>query len=183
MKIETDAGVLSVKVIEDHGLNKQISFIINDVKVNHLLPASDFKMTELSSLVFDGIEYFIFPVSLGNPHAVIIVDSLDSVDIPAVGSFVESYKWFPNKVNVEFIEIISQTNIRMRVWERGVGETNACGTGACASVIAAFHQKKVDSNVRVELLGGELTIDYDNNNSAVCLLGPTTFVFNSALNQ
>lgn len=121
------------------------------------------------------IENFeIYPVSLGNPHAVCFVDNLKEFDIQRYGKMIEEYKYFPNKTNVEFVEIVDNKNIKMRVWERGVGETLACGTGACASGVIANKYKSTESKLIVDLLGGKLEVENSNN---IILKGESEFVF------
>lgn len=120
----------------------------------------------------------VFPVDMGNPHAVILVKDAQEAPVEAVGSALEQSPAFPGGVNVEFVQVISKTEIRMRVWERGSGVTMACGTGSCASVAAAIAARlcKRDVPVTVHLDGGDLivTVDYQNN---VTMTGPAAFVY------
>lgn len=115
-------------------------------------------------------------VSMGNPHAIAIVDDVDNFDIEKYGRIVECDKHFPQKTNVEFIEILDKSTIKMRVWERGAGETLACGTGASASVVACILNESIDSNkeIKVRLLGGDLSITWDDD---VYMTGPARIVF------
>lgn len=115
-------------------------------------------------------------VSMGNPHAIAIVDDVDNFDIEKYGKIVECDKHFPQKTNVEFIEILDKSTIKMRVWERGAGETLACGTGASASVVACILNESIDSNkeIKVRLLGGDLSITWDDD---VYMTGPARIVF------
>ncbi|MEO5356870.1 MAG: diaminopimelate epimerase [Nitrospirae bacterium YQR-1] len=115
-------------------------------------------------------------VSMGNPHAVIFVDNVDSYPVESVGRSIETNKFFPKRTNVEFIEVLNRGEIKMRVWERGSGETLACGTGACASVVAAAHKRLTDRKVRVHLKGGDLDISWCDNN-IVQMTGPAVTVF------
>lgn len=121
------------------------------------------------------IENFdIYPISMGNPHAVCFVDNLEEINIQKYGKLIEEYKYFPNKINVEFVEIVNKKNIKMRVWERGVGETLACGTGACAASVISNKYKSTDSEIIVDLLGGKLETQISKN---VILKGEAEFVF------
>ena len=120
-------------------------------------------------------------VSMGNPHGVDFVEDVSSIDIEKVGSMVECDEHFPNKVNAEFIEIVDKNHIKMRVWERGAGETLACGTGACASVVASTLNGYTDRKVEVELLGGKLDIYWNKENNHVYMTGPATTVFEGLL--
>jgi len=116
-------------------------------------------------------------VSMGNPHAVIFVNDLSLVDIEAIGPMVENHPRFPEKTNVEFIEVISDSRIKMRVWERGAGVTLACGTGACAAVTAAHLTERVGRQVRVHLDGGDLDISWDDSSGHIFKTGPAQAVF------
>lgn len=119
-------------------------------------------------------------VSMGNPHTVIFVDDVDSFDIKKYGKLIEKNEMFPQRTNVEFVEIKDNSNIKMRVWERGTGETLVCGTGACASVVACVLNGLTSRNVRVQLLGGNLDILYNDNNH-VYMTGPAKTVFEGKL--
>lgn len=120
----------------------------------------------------------VIPVDMGNPHAVIFVSDAQKAPVAEVGSALEKSSFFPDGVNVEFVQIISKTEIRMRVWERGSGITMACGTGSCASVAAAIcaHLCQRDEPVTVHLDGGDLTVAVDYENY-VTMTGPATFVY------
>lgn len=119
-------------------------------------------------------------VSMGNPHTVIFVDDVDSFDVKKYGELIEKNEMFPQRTNVEFVEIKDNSNIKMRVWERGTGETLACGTGACASVVACVLNGLTSCNVKVQLLGGNLDILYNDNNH-VYMTGPAKTVFEGKL--
>lgn len=121
-------------------------------------------------------EFKITCVSMGNPHAVIVVDEIDGFDVKKYGPVIENHDLFPNRINVEFIQVVDSGNIKMRVWERGSGETMACGTGASAAAVAANLKGLSEKKVRIVLLGGELLIEWDNNNH-VYMTGPAVEVF------
>ena len=121
-------------------------------------------------------------VSMGNPHAVTVVDNVTDFDVKKYGSILEVNEAFPNKTNVEFVEIKDPENIKMRVWERGTGETLACGTGACASAVACNLNGLTKNNVNVELLGGNLNIELGEDNH-VYMTGPAVTVFEGELNN
>lgn len=116
-------------------------------------------------------------VSMGNPHAICFVDNVNDIDIEKIGSTIENDENFPNRTNVEFIDIVNSKEINMRVWERGAGETLACGTGACASVVASVLNGYTEREVIVNLLGGKLEISYDENDNHVYLKGPARIVY------
>lgn len=120
--------------------------------------------------------YRITCVSMGNPHCVIFSEEVDSLDLPASGKPIEEHPLFPRKTNVEFVQVMDRRNLRMRVWERGAGVTLACGTGTCATVVAAVLNNKTDRKVKVRLDGGELFVEWRENNH-VYMTGPAVEVF------
>lgn len=125
----------------------------------------------------DGHEYRITCVSMGNPHAVTFVDNTDAIDIEKIGPKFENNKIFPDRVNTEFIQIVDRNTVKMRVWERGSGETFACGTGACASVVACVLNGLTEDKVLVHLLGGDLIVEYDREADTVYMTGPARISF------
>lgn len=116
-------------------------------------------------------------VSMGNPHAVVLVEDLKNFPVEKVGPWFENHPRFPGRTNVEFVEVLDNSTISMRVWERGTGETLACGTGACASVAACVLNKLTDSKVVVKLLGGQLEILWDRKQNVIYMEGPAETVF------
>ena len=116
-------------------------------------------------------------VSMGNPHAITIVDNVAEFDVEKYGKVLEVDKVFPQRTNVEFIEIIDDEHVKMRVWERGAGETLACGTGACATSVACVLNNLTKRNVKVELLGGTLEINWNEKDNHVYMTGPAVTVF------
>ena len=128
-----------------------------------------------------GIEYAITCVSMGNPHAVIFTTGIDKLDLPVTGSIIENAPIFPRRTNVEFVEVISKDKLKMRVWERGSGETMACGTGACATVVAGILNGHSARKTTVELLGGDLQIEWNEADNHVYLTGGATTVFEGSL--
>lgn len=120
-------------------------------------------------------------VSMGNPHLVIFVETLDRVDLAAEGPLLETHPLFPDRTNVEFVEVLSPGEIRMRVWERGSGITQACGTGASASAVAAVVNGKTGRLVKVHMDGGSLTIRWDRDTSQVYMTGEATEVFEGCI--
>jgi len=113
-------------------------------------------------------------ISVGNPHCIIFVDDLDRIPVEKFGPKIENHQLFPNRVNVEFAQVLDESNLRVRVWERGVGETFACGTGACASVVAGKLLGKTSGRCFVHLLGGDLTIEYKDK---ILMTGPAGKVY------
>ena len=123
------------------------------------------------------IQYNITAVSMGNPHAVIFTNGIQDLNLPEIGPVIENAGIFPRRTNTEFIEVVSDSYVKMRVWERGSGETMACGTGACAAVVAGVLNGKNSRKTTVELLGGELTIEWKESDNHVYLTGGATTVF------
>lgn len=115
-------------------------------------------------------------VSMGNPHAVVIVDDVETADVETLGPLLESHPRFPKRVNVGFMQIVNRQHVKLRVFERGVGETLACGTGACGAVVSGHLRGLLDNEVQVDLRGGSLHIDWDGEGSVI-MTGPTTNVF------
>ncbi len=129
----------------------------------------------------DGREYQMTCVSMGNPHAVVYVDDVSAVEIEKTGPCFEKNEIFPESVNTEFVQIVDRNRLKMRVWERGSGETLACGTGACATVVASVLNGLVDRKVKVELLGGELEIEWNEEDNCVYMTGPAVEVFSGEI--
>jgi diaminopimelate epimerase len=119
--------------------------------------------------------------SMGNPHAVVVVDDVDLAPVHELGSAIENHPVFPNRVNVEFIELIDRQHFRQRTWERGTGETLACGSGACAAAVVSMLRGVVDRKVVVELRGGELEIAWADDGSPVLMTGPAREVFSGTI--
>ena len=120
-------------------------------------------------------------VSMGNPHAVVFMDDVANLDIEAVGPFFENHKRFPRRTNTEFVKVIDRQTLEMRVWERGTGETLACGTGACATAVAAILNGYADNVVTMKLLGGDLIIEWDRESNLVYMTGPAVISFEGTI--
>jgi len=125
----------------------------------------------------DGRRYGVTLVNMGNPHAVTFVEDPDCAPVTAHGPKMECHSDFPKKINVEFVQVVDESHIRMRVWERGTGETLACGTGACASAVACALNGLCGRSVEVELIGGKLQIEWNEEDNHVYMTGPATFVY------
>lgn len=179
--IETLAGIKKVKlIIGNKGLVESVTV---DMGEPILEPSKIPVLTRKNAPIIDlkiAIKNKIFTltcVSMGNPHAVIFVKELENVDIKEYGPLLEKRSEFPNKTNVEFVEIVDKSKIKMRVWERGAGETLACGTGACAATVASALNQYTNRKVLVELRGGNLEIEWNENDNHVYMTGPATIVF------
>ena len=125
----------------------------------------------------NGKEYRMTCVSMGNPHAVVFMEDVANLDIASVGPLFENHQVFPNRTNTEFVEVVDRTHVNMRVWERGTGETLACGTGCCATVVAGVLNGLTEEKVTVRVLGGEIEIQWDREENLVYMTGPAATVF------
>ena len=134
-------------------------------------------------LEVNGETYYITAVSMGNPHAIVYMTDVDHLDIEKIGPSFENHVAFPDRVNTEFVEVLDEHTVKMRVWERGSGETLACGTGACAVAVASILNERVDGDkpVTVKLLGGDLEIYWNRQENLVYMTGPATTVFDGEI--
>lgn len=189
LKIETLAGIKELELNVEKGKVKTVKvdmgepileaekipvYIDEKMKAEGVKPTSVIKNLKLEAYN----QNFIFTcVSMGNPHAITFIDDVEKFDVKKFGSVFEVAKAFPKKSNIEFVEIIDKENINMRVWERGSGETMACGTGSCASVVACILNNKTSNKVKVHLLGGELYIEWNKENNHIYMTGPAEIVF------
>ena len=133
-------------------------------------------------LEVDGKTWAVTCVSMGNPHAVVFVDDVDALDLEKIGPPFENHPLFPNRINTEFIQIVDRSHVKMRVWERGSGETMACGTGACASTVACVLNDLTDRHLYLDLLGGRLDITWDEESGHVFMTGPAVTAFEGEWN-
>lgn len=179
--LETLAGIKTLKLFP--GKDGKIELVTVDMGEPKLPAGLIPVVTEYDELINrplqfnNNIKYNVTAVSMGNPHAVIFSERINKIELEKVGPFIENSEYFPNRVNTEFIEVTSPDRIKMRVWERGSGETLACGTGACASVVAGVINGKTARKVTVELKGGELQIEWNALDNHIYLTGPASFVF------
>ncbi len=132
-------------------------------------------------IMVQGTEYKMTCVSMGNPHAVVFMNDVTNLEIEKIGPYFENHERFPKRTNTEFVKVIKRDTVQMRVWERGTGETLACGTGCCATVVACILNGLTDDTVTVKLLGGELEITWDREANLVYMTGPATTVFDGEL--
>lgn len=128
-------------------------------------------------IIVNGKTHYMTCVSMGNPHAVIFVNDVSGLDLEKIGPLFEKHELFPRRVNTEFVKVIDKNHVEMRVWERGSGETLACGTGSCATVAACVLNGLTDNSVTVKLLGGELFIEWDREADLIYMTGPATTVY------
>lgn len=132
-------------------------------------------------IIVNGNRYRMTCVSMGNPHAVVFMDEVSDLDIEAIGPYFEHHERFPRRTNTEFIKVLDRTTLEMRVWERGSGETMACGTGACAAAVAAMLNGYTETEVTVKLLGGDLKIAWDKKENVVYMTGGAEIVFEGTI--
>ena len=150
--------------------------VLEPAKIPTTLATGDGPVLDVA-LEVDGEALRVSSASMGNPHAVVFVDDPDRADVGRLGPLIENHSAFPNRTNVEFVTAIARDRIRQRTWERGVGETLACGSGACAVAVVAMLRGVVDDEVRVELRGGELEIGWKGGDAPVIMTGPAAEVF------
>ena len=145
---------------------------------NEDIPTSGERGCEAREVVLmsRGEDFKVTPIGMGNPHGVIFVKNVDELNLSAIGPELENSPFWPDRANIEFVEVLNRGELKVRVWERGSGETWACGTGACASVVASFRKGLSDSDVRVNLRGGTLQICYDETSNSVTMTGPAEFI-------
>ena len=179
VKIETLAGI---KILNLNVKNSKVETVRVDMGEPILNPKEipvNFDKEPVKELKIKAIdrEFDFTCVSMGNPHSITIVENTKEFDIEKYGPVLETDEHFPKRSNIEFIEIIDENNIKMRVWERGAGETLACGTGACATAVACNINGLTEKKVNIELLGGTLEIDWDEETNHVFMTGPATTVF------
>lgn len=132
-------------------------------------------------IVVDGKEYRMTAVSMGNPHVIVYIDDVQGLEIEKIGPKFENHERFPQRINTEFVRVIDRKTVEMRVWERGSGETLACGTGACAVAVACMLNGLTEDEVTVKLLGGDLKIHWDREVDKVYMTGPATVVFDGEI--
>ena len=133
-------------------------------------------------IIVGEIEYIMTCVSMGNPHAVVYIEDVKGLEIEKIGPTFENHVRFPNRVNTEFARVIDEHTVEMRVWERGSGETLACGTGACAVAVASILNGYTKEEVTIKLLGGDLKIEWDRTENKIYMTGPAEIVFDGKIN-
>ena len=192
------------KYVYDHGMTDKTSITVESfgkvkyldltvengkvvkVKVNMGKPeltAKDVPVVSVHEQVIDEEiivkekSYRMTCVSMGNPHAVVFMDDVEHLAIEEIGPYFENHERFPNRTNTEFVQVIDDSHVKMRVWERGTGETLACGTGCCATAVACVLNRLTGAHVTVQVLGGEIEIYWDQKENLVYMTGPAVTVF------
>ena len=179
ISLETKSGIkyLDLTVEDGKVVKVKVNMGAPILKPEKLPVKSDKDLFVNEVINVDNKDYYVTCVSMGNPHAVTFVEDTTSLPIEKIGPEFENHPIFPDRVNTEFVQLISRNEVNMRVWERGSGETLACGTGTCATVVACVLNDKTDNEVLVHLLGGDLFIQYDKENDTVWMTGPAEIVF------
>lgn len=172
--VETAGGPLVLEVLENNLV--RVDMGVPELEPENI-PFEAKQQKNTYQLNVDGKKFEIGAVSMGNPHAVCIVDDCDSFEVEKFGPLIEKHEQFPNKVNAGFLQIISRSEAKLRVFERGVGETLACGTGACAAMVSGRLQELFDDDVDIHLPGGTLTLSWTGVGQPVFMTGPATTVF------
>lgn len=183
LKIETLAGVKELKINLKEGKVDTVRVDMGEpiLEAEKIPVVSSEKMAKNLELEIEEREFNFTCVSMGNPHAITFIENVENFEVEKYGSKIEVNERFPKKTNVEFIEIVNKEYIKMRVWERGAGETLACGTGACASVVAGIINNLIERKVTVELLGGILEIEWNKEDNHVYMTGPAVTVYEGEL--
>ncbi len=197
------------KYIYDYGLCDKTEFTVESagaIKYLTLYPGADGKIEKIrvnmgspilvakevpvisenetvvdEKITVQGKDYQMTCVSMGNPHAVVFMDGVKDLDIEAIGPFFENHERFPRRTNTEFVEVRDRGHVFMRVWERGTGETLACGTGCCATAVACILNGHTDNSVEVEVLGGKIQIEWDREANVVYMTGPAKVSFDGCI--
>lgn len=183
ISVETLAGI---KYLDFTIENDKVKLVKVDMGSPELVPANIPVVADGDSaidepIVVDDVEYRMTCVSMGNPHAVVYIDDVKGLDIEKVGPKFENHERFPRRVNTEFVRVIDRNTVEMRVWERGSGETLACGTGACAVAVASILNGHTENKVTVKLLGGDLFIEWDREANRVYMTGPAEVSFDGEI--
>jgi len=185
LEIETLSGIKTLELHLDD--NRQVATVTVNMGAPVFAPDqipvrfAGEKMIE-APVEVDGQTYKLTSVSMGNPHTVIFTTGVKDLDLARIGPSFEHLPIFPDRVNTEFCEVVDRQTLRMRVWERGSGETLACGTGACATLAAAVVTGRADRKARLELTGGTLDIEWDETSNDLFMTGPAEFVFDGTVN-
>lgn len=177
IRVETLSGIITLQIEADGQVT--VNMGIPDFEPA-ALPFNTPERAEQYSLEGDPQTCFAV-VSMGNPHAVTRVDNIDEAPVAELGAYIESHPQFPQRVNAGFMQVVDRQHLRVRVFERGAGETLACGTGACAAVVTARQQGLVDDTVNVELQGGSLQIRWEGEGEPVWMTGPAVHVFEGSI--
>lgn len=184
ISVETLAGIKYLDLTVEDG---KVKLVKVDMGSPELVPenipiVADGNRVIDEPINVNGTEYRMTGVSMGNPHAVVYVQDVKGLDIETIGPAFENHERFPNRVNTEFVKVLDRNTVEMRVWERGSGETMACGTGACAVAVACILNGFTEDKVTVKLLGGDLQIEWDKEADKIYMTGPAEVSFDGEIN-
>lgn len=183
ISIATKSGIKYVDLTVEDG--KAVKVKVNmgapELQASKIPVISEKEQVVDEPIIIDDVTYHMTAVSMGNPHTVVYIDDVKGLDIEKIGPKFEHHPCFPDRVNTEFVRVIDDHTLEMRVWERGAGETLACGTGACATVVASVLNGYVKEHTTVKLLGGDLEIFWDREANLVYMTGPATVVFDGEI--
>ena len=179
ISVETLAGIKYLDLTIEHG---KVALVKVDMGTPILKPelipiVADGDTVIDEPIMVGGKEYRMTGVSMGNPHDVVFIDDVKNLEIEKIGPLFENHERFPNRINTEFVKVLNRKTVEMRVWERGSGETLACGTGACAVAVACILNGLTENVVTVKLLGGDLKIEWDREKDTVYMTGPAAVSF------
>ena len=181
--VETLAGIKTLNLHVERGKVKLVTVDMGSpILQSSLIPV----VSEKPEVVNEPITvaetvYQVTCVSMGNPHAVVFVDNVKELPLETIGPKFEHHAWFPRRINTEFVEVLNPHEVNMRVWERGAGETLACGTGACASAVACILNHMTENEITLHLVGGDLRVQWDRDKNRIFMTGPATVVFDGEI--
>lgn len=185
-QIESAGKIKKITVFPENGAADEIMVDMGEpiLEAADIPVISENRYVTMEDLDVSGVKYKITCVSMGNPHAVVFAGTagsedfdLENLDIERIGPLFEGHPRFPKRINTEFVHILDRDHMALRVWERGAGETLACGTGCCAAVVAAVRNGLTDEEVQVDVLGGSLSIRWDRTDGHVYMTGPARYAF------
>lgn len=181
--VETLAGIKTLNLHVEQGKVKLVTVDMGSpILQSSLIPVVSEKPEVVNEpITVAGTAYHVTCVSMGNPHAVVFVDNVKELPLETIGPEFEHHAWFPRRINTEFVEVLNPHEVNMRVWERGAGETLACGTGACASAVACILNHKTENEIILHLVGGDLKVQWNRDKNRIFMTGPATVVFDGEI--
>ena len=181
--VETLAGIKTLNLHVERGKVKLVTVDMGSpILQSSLIPVVSEKPEVVNEpITVAGTVYQVTCVSMGNPHAVVFVDNVKELPLETIGPKFEHHAWFPRRINTEFVEVLNPHEVNMRVWERGAGETLACGTGACASAVACILNHMTENEITLHLVGGDLRVQWDRDKNRIFMTGPATVVFDGEI--
>jgi diaminopimelate epimerase len=182
VKVQVHGGIITLRQLPDGSVEVDMGPPVFDLLLVPFDATKAMSLTDPSGLLWRlalhaQVSVDVAVLSMGNPHAVVRVEDVDKAHVAYLGPLIENHAAFPKRVNAGFLQVLSRTEVKLRVYERGAGETLACGTGACAAVVAGIRQGWLDPKVKVHTQGGVLTIEWQGEGASVMMSGPATTVF------